>query len=419
MHKRAGQIITIFLLVILLNSCAFFKLKDELEVLEENVGIGGEIDNLSPENKPVIVMLYSEVDGKQQIVGLRIVDASEKFYAFAVPIGEYHILAFEDTNANLTYDSGEYFGAFGEPDKIQMQSLKVRKDLNIEVSRTSGFPEGFPTDASKVTTPASIKNVATGTIATLEDERFSLETAEMGYWQPVNFLQAVGVGVYFLEPYDPKKIPILFIHGASGSPRHFQYLAESIDRTRFQPWFYHYPSGMPLEKISRLLNLLITSMHDDYQFQRLYVTAHSMGGLVSRAFILRNTFEDSNDYVQLFVSISTPWNGHDAAKKGVEQAPAAIPSWHDMVPDSPFIQSVFSKELRPDIPFYLMFSHKGDCSFFMDNNDGSVTIRSQLDMRAQEDAIAKWGFNNGHVDILSSPDVLKKYKEILDRTYEK
>jgi len=414
-----NQIIAFFLVILLLTGCSFIRLKEDIETMEANVGIGGEITSRSPEQKPLIVMLYSEVDGKQQIVGLRIVDKTEGFYFFLVPIGEYYIFAFEDANANLTYDAGEYFGAFGQPDQIRVASLKARDNLHIEVSRTSGFPEEFPADISKISTVASVKNVATGTVTTLDNEKFSQEMAGMGFWQPVTFLQEAGVGVYFLDPYDPKKIPILFVHGASGSPRHFKYLAEHIDRARFQPWFYHYPSGLPLDKVSRFLNLLITTLHDDYRFKRLYVTAHSMGGLVSRSFILRNTFEDGNDYIKLFVSISTPWNGHDAAKKGVEHAPAAIPSWHDMVPDSPFIQSVFSREMRPGIPFYLMFSHKGDCSMFMDNNDGAVTIKSQLDLRAQADALDKWGFNNGHVDILSSPDVVKKYKEILDRTYGK
>ena len=106
-------------------------------------------------------------------------------------------------------------------------------------------------------------------------------------------------------------------------------------------------------------------------------------------------------------------------KKGVKHAPAVIPIWHDMVPDSPFIRSVFSRKIKPDIPFYLLFSHKGNCSMFMDNNDGAVTIKSQLDPRAQADAISMWGFNNGHLDILSSPDVLVKYREILNNTNDK
>jgi hypothetical protein len=34
-------------------------------------------------------------------------------------------------------------------------------------------------------------------------------------------------------------------------------------------------------------------------------------------------------------------------------------------------------------------------------------------LRAQHDAVEKWGFDEGHVTILSSPEVLAKYDEIL------
>jgi hypothetical protein len=87
-----------------------------------------------------------------------------------------------------------------------------------------------------------------------------------------------------------------------------------------------------------------------------------------------------------------------------------------MVPDSPFIKYAFSQKLTPNIEYYLLFGFKGDCSMFMENNDGSITIKSELDPRAQEDAIFKWGFDRGHVTILSSPEVVAKYKQILDKT---
>lgn len=66
------------------------------------------------------------------------------------------------------------------------------------------------------------------------------------------------------------------------------------------------------------------------------VVAHSMGGLVARRFILKNINDHRQDYIRLFISISTPWGGHRMAEKGIDQAPSAIPSWHDMVPNSPF-----------------------------------------------------------------------------------
>jgi hypothetical protein len=54
----------------------------------------------------------------------------------------------------------------------------------------------------------------------------------------------------------------------------------------------------------------------------------------------------------------------------------------------------------------------------MDNNDGSVTLRSQLDLRAQKDAIARWGFDEGHVTILFSEEMMERYNDILEKKRE-
>jgi pimeloyl-ACP methyl ester carboxylesterase len=416
MNLRIHQFIAFFLVILLLDSCMFGELKKDIKTMESVIGIGGEITNQSPHKQPLIILIYTEVDGQKHIGNFKIMGTNEEIYFFTVPYGEYYILAFEDANYNLVYDAGEYFGQVGQPDRISVTVLKPIDNLNIEVARTDGFPDGFPTDISNVKALISVRNIAAGTITNLDNKIFSEENAKMGFWQPITALYTVGAGVYFLEAYDPTKIPILFVHGASGSPRNFQFIAENIDRSRFQPWFYHYPSGFPLEKINRFLNYLITYLHDEYQFKQLYVTAHSMGGLVSRGFILKNVYEDGHDYIKLFVSISSPFGGLETAQKGVESAPAAIPSWHDLVPGSPFIEKIFSQPLKANIDYYLLFSHKGDCSFFMDNNDGAVTLRSQLDLRAQKDAKAKWGFDEGHVTILSSQDVLGIYNEILEKT---
>ncbi len=84
---------------------------------------------------------------------------------------------------------------------------------------------------------------------------------------------------------------------------------------------------------------------------------------MARSFIMKNMYEDTNDYIKLFVSVSTPWNGHIATAKGVENAPEAVPSWYDMVPDSEFIQSLFNKDLPPDVSSYLFLPTVGSLAF--------------------------------------------------------
>ena len=54
--------------------------------------------------------------------------------------------------------------------------------------------------------------------------------------------------------FDPDKIPVLFVHGIGGTPLDWKYLAKGLDRHRFQPWFYYYPSGLRLNLVSGLLH---------------------------------------------------------------------------------------------------------------------------------------------------------------------
>jgi pimeloyl-ACP methyl ester carboxylesterase len=243
-----------------------------------------------------------------------------------------------------------------------------------------------------------------------------------GFWEPLDYFKRNGCNISFLEPYDHKKIPILFVHGAAGSPQDWRHFISQLDRTHYQPWIFYYPSGARLDTVSFLLQTKIYELHRKYAFDRLYVVAHSMGGLVSRAALIeKNAFTGS---IKLFVSISTPWSGEQRAKKGVENSPAVIPSWKDMAPDSAFIKRTLAAKMEPSIHYYLFFGHKGGGSLFRQNNDNTVTLESMLDSRAQADALKVTGLNEDHVSILSSTEMMQYFKSILagaeankDKTY--
>ena len=132
-----------------------------------------------------------------------------------------------------------------------------------------------------------------------------------------------------------------------------------------------------LDDVAGALNEVVKRIHQTYGFKTLYVTAQSMGGLVARSFIMKNVYDDEQDYIKLFVSISTPWNGHRLTAKGVEGAPTAIPSWHDMIPESEFIKTIFQHRFPPRLKFYLLFSYRGNCSLLLQNNDGTVELEAE------------------------------------------
>ena len=89
---------------------------------------------------------------------------------------------------------------------------------------------------------------------------------------------------------------------------------------------------------------------------------------------------------------------------------------HDVVPGSPYIKKIFSQPRNTKLDYFRPISHKGDGSYFTDNNDGAVTLQSRLDVRAQKDTAAKWGFDKGYVTILSSQDMLTMYNDIQETT---
>lgn len=404
-------------LSILLGSCAFFELKKEVAEIEVSYGLVGKVTESSFRG-PVIVILYSEKDGQKEIVEYTLTQDTGHF-SFIVAEGAYYLAAFEDTNYNFAFDEQELAGHFGAPDRIIVSPDRLAPtgsrtipDLNIQLTQTDGFPPGFPAAVDQESF-GSKSFVKLGPIIDFDDKIFVRENGKTGYWKPLTFLRDFGIGVYFIEPYDPNKIPILFVHGAVGTPEAWKTIAGQIDRQQYQPWFFYYPSGLRLDRLGGALNNIVTILHSEHGFNTLYVTAHSMGGLVSRSFILKNVYEDRQDYIKLFVSISTPWNGHRASKKGVERAPAVVPSWYDMVPESEFIQSIYSRQIPSSMKYYLFFSFRGDCSMMMENNDGAVEIASELDYRAQTDAVRTIGFDEDHTGILASQNVIDQYNQIL------
>ena len=420
-RRQYGILVLIILASALLGSCMFQQLEEEMEEFEEAFFIiGGVIMNQSPHQKDIVVVAYEDTTGKKAAVKAMILESSGD-YTMEVKRGNYYLLAFEDRNGNFEHDPGEYVGWYGNPSRIEVRKEKMpadtphgRKDLDFDIVGAKPYPAGFASQLPISTQIVKGSALVFGEMLSFTDKKMDAEYGRIGYWEPLTFLRQVGAGIYFLEPYDPKKIPVLFVHGAVGTPLHFREMANHIDRKRYQPWLFYYPSGMPLTKISTSLNIMVMELHQQHRFDKLYVVAHSMGGLVARGFILQNINDDQQDYIRLFISISTPWGGHRMAEKGVEQAPTAVPSWYDMVPGSPYIDAIFAQKLPDSLPYYLMFSHSGEHSRTMRNNDGSVELASELDYRAQAEAERIFGYDETHVGILSSKRVLEAVNLLLD-----
>ena len=403
--------VTFLIICLVTSGCALIKLKKENTESLSSTVLVGRVSTAFPSKGPIIVSAYSMNRGKREVAHYTVLHDFGEF-ELMVAKGNYYVFAYWDKNSNLVYDAGEPAGQYGDPKMVTAPAGGVVGDIDIvipEKTQNIDVPSGFEISPVK---PDKLYSRLAGAIIDLDDERFSEEQGSKGYWEPVTFFRELGGNIYFLEEYDPKKIPILFIHGATGTPKGWKYFVDNIDRTRFQPWFFYYPSGARIQSMSYLLFWKLENLKIKYNFEQLYITAHSMGGLVARSFIMDHGARFP--YVKLFISLATPWGGSGMAEYGVKQSPAVIPCWIDMQSKSPFIQALYRTKMPETVSFYMFYGHRGNRNPFRSNNDETIDFSSLLDLRAQSEAKMNYAFNEDHASIIYSKEVLEQYNTIIN-----
>jgi pimeloyl-ACP methyl ester carboxylesterase len=231
-----------------------------------------------------------------------------------------------------------------------------------------------------------------------------------GLWQPLSFVKEKRGGVYLLQAYDPDKVPVLFIHGAGGTPQDWRYFITHLDRSKYQAWVYYYPTGLPIDLSAAWLNNFIAELHNRYGFARLAIAAHSMGGLVARRFLALNRGA-AHDYATLLATFSTPFGGVPAARLGLTLGAYAVPSWRDLAPDSDFLRALQSQPLSARVRHHVFFAYREDGAEF--DSDGVISVASQREQHIAASAARMHGFRTDHSDILDSPSVFKRFAATL------
>jgi len=385
--------------------CQFGALRENLRVLDQYGYVRGTVAPPAGASMAPLVVFALPVAGGAASDWVVLPRAGP--YFLAVPVGQYRVGAFEDDNHSLAHDPGEAvaWARGGEP--VEVRPGETVAGLNLALGLdTAAAPVGaelLPVRSSGEVDELSGGRI--GEVVTLDDPRFSNDAARVGLWRPVEFLADYGAGIYFLEPYDPTRTPVLFVHGALGHPGNFQVLISRLDHTRYQAWVAYYPTAVRLEKAGAALGRWLQALEVQYGFHRLGVVAHSMGGLVARAYLAHDPDGLGATIDSLtFVSIATPWQGHEAAARGVSRAPVVAPSWFDMAPNSPFLTWLLDTPLPRYAAHDLYFAYGGSRRSRI-ANDGVVTVASQLDLRAQEQAHLVVGFDDQHRAVLDDPVV--------------
>ena len=159
-------------------------------------------------------------------------------------------------------------------------------------------------------------------------------------------------GLYFLQPYDPDRIPLVFVHGLFSTP--FDWVktinglqADPEIRKHYQFWIFAYPTGNPILYSSLRLREELAKVDQAYPNHKPYViVGHSMGGMLTHnqvvtvteamwdkalgqtaenlfkqnsreSLIVRATTFRANPRIQRVVFICTPHRGSDLASNPI------------------------------------------------------------------------------------------------------
>jgi len=272
------------------------------------------------------------------------------------------------------------------------------KQLREDLSDFYANPEGM---ASRVVVDGPLL------VSTLDVPAFMESVGRKGLWQPLSFIKEKRGGVYLLEAYDPDKTPVLFIHGAGGTPQDWRYFISQLDRRKYQVWVYAYPTGLPIELSAGWLNKFVAELHREYGFERLAIAAHSMGGLVARRFIGLDAGDTGRGYRTLLATFSTPFGGVPLARLTPTLGPYAVPSWRDLQPDSSFLRSLLAAALPASVHHHAFYAYRDDGGSF--DSDGVISVASQLAAKAER----AHGFQTDHSDIIESASVFKRFAAVL------
>lgn len=133
-------------------------------------------------------------------------------------------------------------------------------------------------------------------------------SASISYYQPPPNLLLVSLmamlrsshymdktGLYFLQPYDPDRIPLVFVHGLFSTPFDWVQTINGLQadpeiRKHYQFWVFAYPTGNPILYSAFRLREELARVDRLYPNHRPYVVVgHSMGGMLTHAQVITVT----------------------------------------------------------------------------------------------------------------------------------
>lgn len=402
---------------LLLAGCGIQDLKSDLDEVVEDYGyLKGSVAGGAP-GADVLVALFRQDANGETMSNTRTVAPGEPFYML-VPNGSYTLLAFSDTNGDFAYQAGEPAARIAAPginwfrdmegavrvdyDALAVQAVELSADTQLEQDLDLSL------SASRADSKAAQNFLR---LVTWDDPAFSAENMELGMWQPGAFEAQVGFGLYVLDTFDPARPSIVLVHGINDTPRIFMSMVDAIPDD-YQVLLFHYASSFPLEYTSYALNEYLDELLRRHAPPRVDVMAHSMGGLVSKGMIYQAD-DDLRSEMHTFISLASPYGGHNAAAAGLKWSPVIAPVWWAMAPGSSYLTTIDTLDLTAGPEHHLVYTFSHETGGERAEDDGVVTVESQLADSAQRNAGAIYGVADNHVGVMHNACVAALVNRIL------
>lgn len=258
---------------------------------------------------------------------------------------------------------------------------------------------------------------------TLEDSIFSLKMRVSGVLTPQKFVQEIGFWIFLTEPHDPKKIPVVLVHGHWTGPPAFKQLVSEMDTEHFEPWFTYYPTGLNINESAEMFRISLARLAKYYRRDAVAMIAFSMGGLVAREALSGATRANEMPDVPLLIGIANPWGGSIKTGTGARSAFLADPygrfsygaeSWKMFYDDAPYIRHLYQKKLPEKTAFHLIYGVGGIDEELPGRNDNTLCEQSLARPEAVAEAASVTVLENAtHQTIVSDAETIARVNELL------
>lgn len=152
--------------------------------------------------------------------------------------------------------------------------------------------------------------------------------------QNAKFSQTVGLFFYETDKevareVAPERKAVVLIHGLDDPGKVWQNLAPELVKADFNVWLMHYPNDQPIAASARLLSQELQKL-PPLGIHRIFIVAHSMGGLVAREMLTHPAIDYFSaarskqvPEVAMLIMVGTPNHGSQLARLRV------LAEWRD------------------------------------------------------------------------------------------